>query len=428
MYYNNKQSLLNLLFFTKSGEAMFYNNELRFVGEIFKKNRIQNRIININSPIKLNYVDSIGKFLTDIMNDEKTFADMFPNIKKNTIYKFSDTFDFSYIFFLLPDEKDIIFFIGPYLLKDVPGNQILEKSEALGFNKEQTKELEYCYTTIPIIKDEANIYVILNALAERIWGSNKFTLRDIDSDFSGVFEPVLTAMGDSQDKAELNMKIMEERYMYENELMEAVAKGDLSKVEMFYNSFSQLIFEKRVQDPLRNIKNYCIITNTLLRKSAENGGVHPLYIDRLSSEYAKKIEQLVSTQEATKFMFEIFKGYCRLVRNHSIKKFSPVIQKAIVIIDSDLTADLTLSNLAKKCNVSAGYLSASFKRETGATVTDFVNLRRIKYAKKLLKNTNLQIQTIAQHCGVLDVQYFSKIFKKYESITPRQFREKIIKI
>ena len=66
---------------------MFYNNELRFVGEIFKKNRIQNRIINRNSPIKLNYVDSIGKFLTDIMNDEKTFADMFPNIKKNTIYK-----------------------------------------------------------------------------------------------------------------------------------------------------------------------------------------------------------------------------------------------------------------------------------------------------------------------------------------------------
>ena len=38
--------------------------------------------------------------------------------------------------------------------------------------------------------------------------------------------------------------------------------------------------------------------NTLLRKAAESGGVHPLYIDRISSDFAKRIESLVSENQA----------------------------------------------------------------------------------------------------------------------------------
>ena len=162
--------------------------------------------------------------------------------------------------------------------------------------------------------------------------------------------------------------------------------------------------------------------NTLLRKAAENGGVHPIYIDSISSSYAKRIEELSSTDGTGKFMVEIFRAYSNLVKNHSISKFSPAVQKTIVTVDSDLTADLSLNALSALNNVSAGYLSTLFKNETGQTLTEFVNRRRIKMAKKLLKTTNLQVQTIAQHCGILDVQYFTKLFKKYEGKTPKEYR------
>jgi transcriptional regulator GlxA family with amidase domain len=49
----------------------------------------------------------------------------------------------------------------------------------------------------------------------------------------------------------------------------------------------------------------------------------------------------------------------------------------------------------------------------------------MRRATELLESTNLQIQTIAMHCGIIDVQYFSKIFKKHIGKTPKEYRETI---
>ena len=106
-----------------------------------------------------------------------------------------------------------------------------------------------------------------------------------------------------------------------------------------------------------------------------------------------------------------------------MKNYSPPVQKAILYIDADLTADLSLSALAGAQNISPSYLSSLFRQETGQTLTDHVNHKRIKQAMQLLSTTHLQVQTVAQHCGILDVHYFSKVFKKYAGQTPKQYRE-----
>ena len=99
------------------------------------------------------------------------------------------------------------------------------------------------------------------------------------------------------------------------------------------------------------------------------------------------------------------------------------MQKTLMMIDADLSADLSLSKLAAAQNISAGYLSAIFKKETEQTVTDYINSERMQLAAHLLQTTALQVQTIAAHCGILDVQYFSKVFKKYMKKTPKAYRE-----
>ena len=84
-----------------------------------------------------------------------------------------------------------------------------------------------------------------------------------------------------------------------------------------------------------------------------------------------------------------------------------------------------MSTLAESQNVSSGYLSTVFKKETGKTVTGYIRDKRIKHAMHLLSTTHLQIQTIALHCGIMDVQYFSKLFKKQTGKTPKEYRESI---
>lgn len=220
---------------------------------------------------------------------------------------------------------------------------------------------------------------------------------------------------------------MELRYSYENELMDAVTKGQSYKADMLLSSFSNISFEQRLSDPVRNIKNYCVIMNTLLRKAAEKGGVHPVYLDSASSVFAAKIEQFSSLNDVQPLMYEMFRSYCRLVRKHSMKDYSPPIQKAITYIDTDLTSNLSLSTISQALNISSSYLSTLFKKETGQTLTDYICQRRVNHAKHLLETTRLQVQTVAQHCGIMDVQYFSKIFKRITGKTPKEYRDSLPK-
>ena len=121
-------------------------------------------------------------------------------------------------------------------------------------------------------------------------------------------------------------------------------------------------------------------------------------------------------------MNEMVQSYCRLVKRHSMNHYSSVIQRTITYIDADLSGDLSLRNLAQAQNVNASYLSSLFKKETGETVTEHVNRKRMEHAIHLLQSTRLQVQTVAQHCGISDLNYFSKLFKKHVGMTPREYR------
>lgn len=66
-----------------------------------------------------------------------------------------------------------------------------------------------------------------------------------------------------------------------------------------------------------------------------------------------------------------------------------------------------------------------FKKETGMTLTNYVNKKRIEHAVYLLSSTDMQIQNIAQYCGIPDVNYFTKIFKKVMNKTPSEFKEEM---
>ena len=215
---------------------------------------------------------------------------------------------------------------------------------------------------------------------------------------------------------------MERRYAFENEIMRAVELGIPIMETRLYNAFNDNYFENRASDPIRNIKNYSIIMNTLLRKAAEKAGVHPIHLDKLSSEIARNIEDFSSIAQTTELMSSIFNQYSSLVRNERTLGYSEVVKKTIVLIESDLSSNLSSSSLAEALGLSLGYISSLFKKEVGKCLSEYIREKRMKYACHLLETTNLQIQTVALHCGIMDLQYFSKLFKKTFGITPSEYR------
>ena len=345
-------------------------------------------------------------------------------MKDNIIYKMTDEFMCHYVFFKLPGENRA-FMTGPYVMVEKTKEELLEEAERYNVPARKFRHLEACYTNITYIPDDTLLFVLLNTFGETLWGgAGAFEITEIGYEASGAATPAPTD-DESRDPEEimLHMKAMEDRYAYENELMEAVSQGLSHRAELMLRAFTKGMMEQRVQDPVRNVKNYCIICNTLMRKAAEKGGVHPMHLDSASSMLARRIEGVASFDDGRELMRDSVQVYCRLVKKYSAKQYVPFVRKTVAYIESDLAGDLSLHTLAALQNINASYLSTLFHRETGKTVTEFVNEKRMELASRLLRTTQLQIQTVAQHCGMSDVNYFSKIFKKYYGSTPKQYRE-----
>ncbi|WFR56531.1 response regulator [Anaerocolumna sp. AGMB13025] len=86
-------------------------------------------------------------------------------------------------------------------------------------------------------------------------------------------------------------------------------------------------------------------------------------------------------------------------------------------------SELCTNFLSKQFCISLGYLSASYKKEFGMTISKQIINLRMDYAKKLLKETRLNILDISDNCGFNNVSYFMRTFKKYVGCTPNEFRE-----
>ena len=403
---------------------MNYENELNFFLDVLKKCHIHAALVGA----KDSFMQILDPHFASVvgLKSDATVRQALGEIESNTKYKFSNEFKFQYVYIRLPGEREKnVFSIGPYVCAAPSLQDALEIAEQAGVPLGAQKAFAEYYLSLPVLSEGDRLFVAFDAFCERIFQTASFAIVERNKAYRPFALSQTAVAHDDFDSIEANIKMMEMRYNFENELIRAVSLGQQHKGSTLLSQLNQQLFEKRVADPLRNAKNYCIIMNTLLRKAAENGGVHPIYVDKESSRLAMKIELLSAPQACTDLMAEMFLSYCRLVYKHSTKSYSPIVKKTVLIIDSDISAELSLQSLAKRQGISAGYLATVFKKETGKTVLGYINDKRIEHATYLLGTTSLQIQTVALHCGVMDVQYFSKMFKKKTGKTPKEYREAV---
>ena len=343
------------------------------------------------------------------------------DLRDHMIYDISDAFAWRYQLLRLTGEDEFLL-IGPYLREHVSDEAIMSMMERMGIPPSYLPLVRSYYRRVIICPSESMLLASIANLAQALWGSpDAFSFRRKSMELLDVYQPdddsFLSTLPES-----FNRERIELTYRTEEELLYAISRGKTRRAHEILSRFSLSDMEKRSAVPLRNFKNYLIVLNTLMRKAVQQGGVHPIYIDRTSSVIAHRIEQCASLDEGYRMMEDMIHKYCLLVKNHNMNHYSQPVQQVILQIDADLSGDLTLQSHARRLNINASYLSALVKRETGSTLTDYVNQKRIDFAIYLLNATSMQIQTIAQHCGMPDVNYFTRIFKRIIGITPSQYR------
>jgi len=99
-----------------------------------------------------------------------------------------------------------------------------------------------------------------------------------------------------------------------------------------------------------------------------------------------------------------------------------ILPQILQWIKIHITQNISLQNVAYEFSFSKEYLARYFKKRMGMSMQEYINYLRVSNGKQLLCNSGLNIKEIAHELGFIDEKYFLKLFKKYENLTPKQFR------
>ncbi len=406
---------------------MHYDSVLAYVKKVLENRRISCMIYE--EPFEnVELLDhGLRESLYKGFDKDLFFKNSISTYEDRTLYYYCDEHYCNYICIKLPNpEKKQYFLIGPFTYIDINASNYEKILKSLDIPVHLLPLLENYYYNIPFVNSETQFVSFINTLAESIWEGTDYQV-SVSHGKTWWLSPndeFLSNPPDSLYLTPINVNVVESRYYCENQLMQAVSHGNLALADQLLAAKDGIRYVPKTSDELRDYKNYLITLDTLLRKAAEHGGVHPVYLEQVSSRFIKQIEGFSSIPENCMERDMIHK-YCRLVLNYSVKGCSPVVQKVIHHVNLNLTDDLSLKHMADLFHISAGYLSTLFKKETGSTLTDYVNKKRIEHAILLLNTTNLQIQTIAAYCGIQDINYFTRIFRKINGMSPSKYREMI---
>jgi AraC-like DNA-binding protein len=120
----------------------------------------------------------------------------------------------------------------------------------------------------------------------------------------------------------------------------------------------------------------------------------------------------------------------RIIQTQTVKSFEEgkiqdsnnSIAQAVEYIRLNLNGNMSLKKLSEQSCMSSTSFYRLFKRELGMSPIEFVLNEKIKCAKQLLKNQTIQINEVCYLSGFEDANYFTRLFKKYEGITPKQYQ------
>ncbi|MBP1961864.1 helix-turn-helix transcriptional regulator [Paenibacillus aceris] len=391
---------------------------------IFHITDINTLVLSSSGAIQLNHKhDHIPDFLADWVQEDIQLLCSEAQISPRQCCKYTNAWGFTYLAkqFHIKEERPKILVTGPFLLQVPDVNPLYTK-----FKMDQQKwiELESFYRGLKLIsasrvQSMANIF-------EQIETISQTDIRELELEQPAPESPRhknIELMLQQPDEAYIDL--VDLRYQIEQEMTLAVQHGDQESLQQVRVKMKNLYdFSDRFPNqPVRTLRNALIILNTLLRVAAKNVNVQPFFLHQISEKFAKLIERTETIDSLNKLMTGMFDEYCKLVRLHAVKGYSPLIQKAIQFVSLHYNKPFTLEDLSHACHAHPAHISRQFKKKTGMTVTQYQQKRRIEESKPYLKKGDASIKRIAETIGFDDAGYFTRIFKKLEGMTPTEYQK-----
>ena len=122
---------------------------------------------------------------------------------------------------------------------------------------------------------------------------------------------------------------------------------------------------------------------------------------------------------------QVLRGVCEsIIEAKDPEERLPLLQRVIRIMTVNYTnSDFTLAQAAELAGITPVRLTGEFKTKMGMTPMDYLTMLRMEEAKKLLRQTDLNISDVSRQSGYADASSFARRFKQYAGVTPLQYRQ-----
>lgn len=138
------------------------------------------------------------------------------------------------------------------------------------------------------------------------------------------------------------------------------------------------------------------------------------------------LEEAETQEKVISIVFMLIKEVYDEHYAHRQNHYGDTVRRAVELIQRRFRDPiLSLESLSESLNVNSSYLSRVFRKETGMTLTDYINRYRVDVAMDLLRNSAQMVYQIAEETGYSNVEYFNRIFKKVVGCTPLSYRTSI---
>ncbi|MDR0387971.1 MAG: AraC family transcriptional regulator, partial [Treponema sp.] len=222
--------------------------------------------------------------------------------------------------------------------------------------------------------------------------------------------------------AEANLSFIEHvSDLLEKELLSAVEHGKPGDIMALFDRLESSggAVPPVASNPDRAFRNIFISAAGIISRAALRGGLDYDTVIELSTYYIERIEQLEGNSAISMFLRQMFLDFAqRTARIRGLSAASALTRRINKIIMAHIYEKLTAAGIAKILGMNCSYLCRHFKRETGKTISAYVNEIKTDEAKRLLESTELSIVDISTQLGYSSQNYFQTIFKGIAGMTP----------
>lgn len=387
--------------------------------------------ISISLDVSTIYISELDELIK--IYEENPFYKIFPGYNHKTlldkylkftqeriVYSISTPIKVYYLLMCLNKKSNENLIIGPFMDEYINEEQVMKLKSSLELSDSFTIELKKYFATLPVI-ERGKLMSLSSLFLEKYYNSKgPYPLNFIGS--TEIENSTLDL--ESELDNDVPLRMIEERYKRENQFLDAVSKGDFPSAYIAHEKMmSNLTTYYKFNEGFNSKSRGITILSVLLRKAAESGGVHPLHLENLSTKYTLVASSQFKIDDG--IIVKMIKDYCTLVKEYSLTGVSPLMRDAINYINFNLNSDLNVSSIADYLCITPNYLYRIFKKESGLSVIDYVNQKRIKESMNLLKKTDMQIQMVAEKVGINDISYFSRLFKKQVGKSPTEYKKEM---